>query len=152
MHSELFSNETDFRSVDAMDADVPLNIDINADADVDVDIDADEGSSMLATTIRVVIDGMTCQKCERLIREALLEKVTDVVAVDVDRPGGFADVEVKMSAWTSERQRLSSEIIEVIQELVNGKFKARIHGDDKKNKSSKKLGDYRPCKDQGPIL
>ena len=122
-----------------MDANVPLNIDINADADVD-----DERHSMLTTSIRVDIDGMTCQKCERLIREALLEKVADVVAVDVDRPGGFADVEVKTLAWTTERQRLSSEIIEVIQQLVNGKFKARIHGDDKKNKSLKKLGDYSP--------
>ena len=81
------------------------------------------------TSVRVVIAGMTCQKCERLIREALLENVDGVVGVDVHRSDGYANVEVKSQAWTTQRHRLKGDIVRVIQELVNGKFKAKIVDD-----------------------
>ena len=109
--------------------------------EVRLDDDADdERSAMITTTtsVRVDITGMTCQKCERLIREALLEKVDGVVKVDVFRDESYANIELKTQIWSTKRNKLKTDIIEVIQELVNGKFKARFHDDPKS--STKKLG------------
>jgi copper chaperone CopZ len=85
---------------------------------------------------------MTCQKCERLIREALVESVDGVISVDVYRTESFANVELDTDAWLSKQSEVKSDIIRVIQELVNGKFKAKFH-DDKGKKSTKKLGKKR---------
>jgi copper chaperone CopZ len=116
------------------------------------EVTLDESSSMLTTTtsttmttssVRVEISGMTCNKCERLIREALLEKVDGVVSVDIFRSESFANVELKSHVWTTERRKVKSAIVDVIQELVNGKFKAKIRDDEdkkKEKKSIKKLG------------
>ena len=117
--------------------------------EIEVLVDEDESLSMLTTTtmttsVRVDISGMTCNKCERLIREALLEKVDGVISVDIFRSESFANVELKSDIWAMERRKVKSDIIDVIQELVNGKFKAKIRDDEddekKEKKLSKKLG------------
>ncbi len=114
--------------------------------EVRLDDDADdERSAMITatTSVRVDIKGMTCQKCERLIREALLEKVDGVVRVDVFREESYANVELKTQLWSTKRNKLKTDIIEVIEELVNGKFKAKFHDDPKP--ATKKLGTVYFC-------
>ena len=99
----------------------------------------DSNKINLTDLVRVDITGMTCQKCERLIREALVESVKGVISVDVYRAKSFANIEFNTEVWISEQSEVKSDTIKVIGELVNGKFKAKFH-DDKGKKSSKKLG------------
>jgi hypothetical protein len=55
------------------------------------------------------------QKCELLIREALLDGVSGVVSVDIDRPESHAMLEVSAQAWATQRQRLKRDIVDAIQ-------------------------------------
>jgi hypothetical protein len=59
-----------------------------------------------------------------------LDKVDGVLDVEVFRTNGFADVKVDTSSWESNNQAMCRQIIDTIEELVNGKFKAKFH--DKK--------------------
>jgi copper chaperone CopZ len=94
------------------------------DVRLDDDANDDETSAMITatTSVRVDITGMTCQKCERLIREALLEKVDGVVKVDVFRDESYANVELKTQIWSTKRNKLKSDIIEVIQVSISPTF------------------------------
>jgi len=62
-----------------------------------------------------------------LIREALLDKVEGVLDVEVFRSNGYAILKVETSCWENNKQNMTREIIESIEELVNGKFKAKFH-------------------------
>merc|ERR1711974_121745 len=73
---------------------------------------------------RVDIAGMTCDKCERLIREGILESVPGVSHVQVFRQEGYALLTLK-----SDQPHTRSEVIKVINSLVNGKFKAKFRTD-----------------------
>lgn len=70
--------------------------------------------------ITFLITGITCQKCVRLITEALQE-FENVVQVKVSKELGTASVRVQKSK-NSEDLRL--ELVTAVQKLVNGKFKA----------------------------
>lgn len=84
------------------------------------------------TTVRVDITGMTCQKCERLIREALTENVDGVLSVEIYRADSFANIQMDSVIWQAKKETIKKDIIDVIQELVNGKFKAKFHDDKSK--------------------
>ena len=71
---------------------------------------------------------MTCGKCERLIREGLLENIADVLEVNVFRPEGYANVILKnpSNSGLAIGGGIKEEILNVIHALVNGKFKAEF--------------------------
>ena len=71
---------------------------------------------------------MTCGKCERLIREGLMDGLPDIAQVDIDRPGGTAKVNIQEINDAKQQQILS-----IINALVNGKFKAKIDKSKLKN-------------------
>ena len=72
---------------------------------------------------------MTCGKCERLIKEAVLEDVPEVKDVIVNREQGYADIIIP---WLPDLQNQSlaadtkNNILSSIHKLVNGKFKAQF--------------------------
>ena len=69
------------------------------------------------------VSGMTCGKCERLIREGILEEVKTVKEVDVDRPGGKVTVHFQNS---EDFEAEKDKILSIINSLVNGKFTATV--------------------------
>ena len=72
---------------------------------------------------------MTCGKCERLIKEAVLEDVPEVKDVIVNREQGYADIIIPLLP-DIQNQPLAADtknnILNSIHKLVNGKFKARF--------------------------
>ena len=72
----------------------------------------------MSETLNLKITGMTCGKCERLIKEGALE-VTGVTEVEVDRPGGTAKIQISK---TPEIEQKKEQILNIINALVNGKF------------------------------
>ena len=77
----------------------------------------------MAKIINLDVSGMTCGKCERLIREGISENVKDIKEVIVDRPGGKVNVHLENSQNLEEQKE---QILSIINSLVNGKFKATI--------------------------
>ena len=72
--------------------------------------------------------GMTCGKCERLIKEAVIENAPEVQEITVYREEGFATI--TLPNQPNSQHALSSntkkKILSSIQSLVNGKFKAEF--------------------------
>ena len=77
----------------------------------------------MAKIINLDVSGMTCGKCERLIREGISENIKDIKEVLVDRPGGKVNVHLENSQNLEEQKE---QILSIINSLVNGKFKATI--------------------------
>lgn len=76
-------------------------------------------------TIHLSIAGMTCGKCERLIREGISEEIPDVIQIDIDRPEGKALVMLK-NYDVNTMQATKDKIISIVNALVNGKFNASV--------------------------
>ena len=74
--------------------------------------------------LHLEITGMTCGKCEKLIREGVLDEVTGVTEVEIDRPGGKAKIFI--DANENELVTRKDQILQIINALVNGKFNASI--------------------------
>ena len=70
---------------------------------------------------KVEIEGMTCGKCERLIREGLTDTIEGVEGVQVFREMGYADLKL-----TKDSPEIRAQVLKIIHELVNGKFKAKF--------------------------
>ena len=73
--------------------------------------------------------GMTCGKCERLIKEAVLDDVPEVKDVIVNREQGYADVIIPLLPGLQNQPLaadIKNNILNSIHKLVNGKFKARF--------------------------
>ena len=77
----------------------------------------------MTKNLHLNVSGMTCGKCERLIREGILEEVKTVKEVDVDRPGGKVTVHFQ-NAEDFEAEK--DKILSIINSLVNGKFTATV--------------------------
>ena len=72
---------------------------------------------------------MTCGKCERLIKEAVLEDVPEVIDVMVNREKGYADITIPLLPDLKNQQltaNTKNNILDSIHKLVNGKFKANF--------------------------
>lgn len=72
---------------------------------------------------------MTCGKCERLIKEAVLEDVPEVIDVMVNREKGYADITIPLLPDLKNQQltaNTKNNILNSIHKLVNGKFKANF--------------------------
>ena len=69
---------------------------------------------------------MTCGKCERLIKEGVLENIPEVQEVKVFREDGYANVILKEQSGSQDilEDDIKDKIITIIHSLVNGKFKA----------------------------
>ena len=69
---------------------------------------------------------MTCGKCERLIKEAVLEHVREVQDIEVYREQGYATITLTSQANSpnSFDTDIKSKVLTSIHGLVNGKFKA----------------------------
>ena len=79
---------------------------------------------MAAKTLFLNVSGMTCGKCEKIIREAILEDVKEIKNVEVDRPGNKVNVEFQTDAEQFDEKK--EQILSIINSLVNGKFKATV--------------------------
>ena len=73
-----------------------------------------------SATLTLTITGMTCMKCVRIIGEGLRE-LDGVLSADVDKDLGLANITLLQYFNTDEKKK---EIIDTVQTLVNGKFKA----------------------------
>ena len=69
---------------------------------------------------------MTCGKCERLIKEAVLENVSEVKEIVVYREEGHAIISLTSqgNSPTSLNINVKNKILSSIHSLVNGKFTA----------------------------
>ena len=69
---------------------------------------------------------MTCGKCERLIKEAVLEHVPEVQDIEVYREQGYATITLtsQPNSPISSNANIKSKVLTSIHGLVNGKFKA----------------------------
>ena len=74
--------------------------------------------------VHLTITGMTCGKCERIIREGVTDEVSGVTEVEIDRPGGTAKISIDGSE--DELTTKKEQIVKTINSLVNGKFNATI--------------------------
>lgn len=75
--------------------------------------------------LHLTITGMTCGKCEKIIREGITDEVAGVTEVEIDRPGGKAKISIP-DANTNELVTRKEQILKIINSLVNGKFNATI--------------------------
>ena len=75
--------------------------------------------------LHLTITGMTCGKCEKIIREGVTDEVAGVTEVEIDRPGGKAKISIP-DANTNELVTRKEQILKIINSLVNGKFNATI--------------------------
>ena len=68
---------------------------------------------------------MTCGKCERLIKEAVLE-LSEIQDIEVYREQGYATITLtsQANASSSLNANIKSNVLASIHSLVNGKFKA----------------------------
>ena len=78
----------------------------------------------MAEIIYLDVSGMTCSRCENLIREEISEKIKDIKEVLVDHPGGKVTVHLQNSENIEQQKE---QIVLIINSLVNGKFKATIN-------------------------
>ena len=69
---------------------------------------------------------MTCGKCERLIKEAVIENVPEVANIDVNREEGYATIKLKkvQNCDMPLTENIKNNVLSSIHVLVNGKFKA----------------------------
>lgn len=73
----------------------------------------------------LTVGGMTCGKCEKIIRDGIRERfegepgAVDVVRVSKVRGEVVLRVDIN-------RVNVETEIVDIIQRLVNGKFKAKV--------------------------
>ena len=79
---------------------------------------------MAAKTLFLNVSGMTCGKCEKIIREGILEDVKEIKNVEVDRPGSKVTVEFQTDAEQFDEKK--EQILSIINSLVNGKFNATV--------------------------
>ena len=79
---------------------------------------------MAAKTLFLNVSGMTCGKCEKIIREGILEDVKEIKNVEVDHPGSKVTVEFQTDAEQFDEKK--EQILSIINSLVNGKFKATV--------------------------
>ena len=77
----------------------------------------------MAQNLHLKVSGMTCGKCERLIREGILEEVKTVKEVDVDREGGKVTVKFEKAEDLGAEK---DKILSILNSLVNGKFTATV--------------------------
>ena len=77
----------------------------------------------MTKNLHLTVSGMTCGKCERLIREGILDEVKTVKEVDVDRPGGKVKIQIENS---EDFEAEKDKILSIINSLVNGKFTATV--------------------------
>ena len=77
----------------------------------------------MSKILNLDVSGMTCGKCERLITEGVTEGVTGVTDVIIDRPNGKVKICMDLQSFNEEKK---SQILSIINSLVNGKFKAVI--------------------------
>ena len=82
--------------------------------------------------LHLTITGMTCGKCEKIIREGITDEVAGVTEVEIDRPGGKAKISIP-DANTNELVTRKEQILKIINSLVNGKFNATIDQGEWKN-------------------
>ncbi len=74
-------------------------------------------------TYELKILGMTCGKCEKLIREAIFSEIPNGISeVTIDRPSNGATIVTDRTLYAQER----SQIQAAINDLINGKFKAEF--------------------------
>ena len=78
----------------------------------------------MAEIIYLDVSGMTCSRCEHIIREEISEQIKDIKEVLVDHPGGKVTVHLKNSENIEQQKE---QILSIINSLVNGKFKATIN-------------------------
>jgi copper chaperone CopZ len=81
----------------------------------------------MASILDFTITGMTCPKCEKLIKDGVTDVVPEITKVDVDRLGGTAKIHINLpqnNPTLAEERK--AKIIQIINALVNGKFKATI--------------------------
>ena len=76
----------------------------------------------MSKLLNLDVTGMTCGKCERLITEGVTE-VTGVTDVIIDRPNGKVKICMDLQSFNEDKK---SQILSIINALVNGKFKAVI--------------------------
>ena len=78
-------------------------------------------SSPPAMLLTLRISGMTCGKCERLIREAAedVDGVVDVITVS--KAEGVAKVRVRGGG----EEKVKKKVVAEVENLVNGKFKVK---------------------------
>ena len=76
---------------------------------------------MAEVTLNLHVTGMTCGKCERLISEGVNE-VLGVKKVKVDRPNEKVQIQLESNQLEDKK----SQILTIINSIVNGKFKATI--------------------------
>ena len=77
------------------------------------------------TILHLTITGMTCGKCDKLIREGITDEVDGVTKVEIDRTVGKAKISIT-DANTNELATKKEQILKIINSLVNGKFNATI--------------------------
>ena len=80
---------------------------------------------MAAKTLLLNVSGMTCGKCEKIIREGILEDVKEVKNVEVDRPESKVTVEFQTDI-AEQFDEKKEQILSIVNSLVNGKFTATV--------------------------
>ena len=82
-------------------------------------------------TIRLEVSGMTCGKCERLIREAIETELGDYVRdVSASKPDAAASFRIPEQRLRSgEAGMRFRKAVKEIEALVNGKFKVTNKGE-----------------------
>ena len=80
---------------------------------------------MAAKTLLLNVSGMTCGKCEKIIREGIMEDVKEVKNVEVDRPESKVTVEIQTEI-AEQFDEKKEQILSIVNSLVNGKFTATV--------------------------
>ena len=80
---------------------------------------------MAAKTLILNVSGMTCGKCEKIIREGILEDVKEVKNVEIDRPESKVTVEFQTEI-AEQFDEKKEQILSIVNSLVNGKFTATV--------------------------
>ena len=80
---------------------------------------------MAAKTLLLNVSGMTCGKCEKIIREGIMEDVKEVKNVEVDRPESKVTVEFQTDI-AEQFDEKKEQILSIVNSLVNGKFTATV--------------------------
>lgn len=77
----------------------------------------------MAKILHLSISGMTCGKCEKLIKEGVADEVPGVTDIQIDREGGKAKIFLN-SLSDNDLEQSKEKILSIINSLVNGKFQA----------------------------
>lgn len=83
------------------------------------------GSAKMAKILHLSISGMTCGKCEKLIKEGVIGEVSGATDIQIDREGGKAKIFLNYAS-ENEVAKSKEKILSIINSLVNGKFQASI--------------------------